>query len=267
MHLTRRSFVVAAAGTALAARGSQRPAVTPATATQGLGVIELRQYTLHKGQRDTLIGMFEQHFIEPQNALGAHIVGTFRDVDDPDRFVWIRGFSDMQTRQRSLEAFYGGPVWHANRQAANLTMLDSDNVLMLRPLSADQGFAATGNGPHESHPIIGARIHYLGSVDARQFASYFNQAVLPHFAQMGAQPIAQLISHDAANNFRLPIREHETVFVWLARWHSVAEEEDCARRWSTVSGWRDRAPESLLPAFMRKAERLRLEPTVRSPLR
>ena len=265
MRLSRRGFVAAAAGTAFAAHGLQTRAVAPAAPS--LGVIELRQYTLHKDRRDTLIDMFEEHFIEPQNVLGAHIVGTFRDVDDPDRFVWIRGFADMPTRQRSLEAFYGGPVWHANRRAANLTLLDSDNVLMLRPVAADQNFAAPGSEAQESHHIIGARIHYLGSADAPQFASYFNQAVLPHFAAMGVQPIAQLISHDAANNFRLPIREHETVFVSFARWNSLAEEEDCARRVAALSGWRDAAPESLLPAFMRKPERLRLVPTARSSLR
>lgn len=264
MYLTRRGFVAAAAGTALGAGVAPSPAIAPAA--PALGVIELRQYTLHKGQRDTLIGMFEEHFIEPQNALGAHIVGTFRDLDDPDRFVWIRGFSDMQIRQRSLEAFYGGPAWRAQRQAANLTMLDSDNVLMLRPASLEQAFAAAPQKTPEPRNIA-ARIHYLGSADPQQFAGYFKQAVLPRFAEMGVKPIAQLISHDAANNFRLPIREHEAVFVWFARWDSLAQEEDAARRWSAVSGWRDGAPESLLPAFMRKPERLRLEPTARSALR
>ncbi|MBV8741887.1 MAG: NIPSNAP family protein [Sinobacteraceae bacterium] len=267
MNLSRRGFVAAAAGSVLGARLPQAPAVTPSGADPALRVIELRQYTLHQGRRDTLIGMFEEHFIEPQNVLGAHIVGTFRDLDDPDRFVWIRGFADMQVRQRSLEAFYGGPVWQAHRQAANLTMLDSDNVLMLRPVSPAQGFAAAGNTAQDSHHIIGARIHYLGPADAPQFASYFNQVLLPRFAAMGVRPLAQLISHEAANNFRLPIREHETVFVWLARWTSLAEEEDWARRWSAVSGWRDEAPESLLPAFMRKPERLRLAPTALSALR
>jgi hypothetical protein len=27
------------------------------------------------------------------------IVGQFRDRERPDRFVWIRGFSDMRSRQ------------------------------------------------------------------------------------------------------------------------------------------------------------------------
>ena len=65
-------------------------------------VFELRQYTLYGGRRNTLISLFEKNFIESQDVVGAHVIGTFRDLDDPDRFVWIRGFRDMSTRQHAL---------------------------------------------------------------------------------------------------------------------------------------------------------------------
>ncbi|HJV62705.1 MAG TPA: hypothetical protein VJ743_17285, partial [Albitalea sp.] len=51
-------------------------------------VIELRQYTLHRGRRETLISLFEREFVESQEALGMHVLGTFRDLDAMDRFVW-----------------------------------------------------------------------------------------------------------------------------------------------------------------------------------
>ena len=95
-------------------------------------VFELRQYTLHPGRRDTLIELFEREFIEPQEAAGMRLVGTFRDLDDADRFVWIRGFPDMERRREALTRFYGGPVWKQHRDAANATMIDSDDVLLLR---------------------------------------------------------------------------------------------------------------------------------------
>ncbi|MEU0397925.1 hypothetical protein ABZ208_35265 [Streptomyces sp. NPDC006208] len=38
----------------------------------------------------------------------------------------------MTRRRRSLEAFYTGPVWRKHRDAANATMIDSDDVLLLR---------------------------------------------------------------------------------------------------------------------------------------
>lgn len=96
-------------------------------------ILELRQYTLKPGQRDVLIELFDREFVETQEATGMRIVGQFRDADDPDRFVWLRGFADMDLRQRALTAFYDGLVWKAHGRQAAATMIDSDDVLLLRP--------------------------------------------------------------------------------------------------------------------------------------
>src|SRR5438034_1313450 len=104
-------------------------------------VVELRQYTLHPGKRDVLIDLFDREFVESQEELGIKIIGQFRDLNDPNRFVWLRGFRDMPSRAEALKAFYGGPVWKAHREAANATMIDSDNVLLLRPARATSGFS------------------------------------------------------------------------------------------------------------------------------
>src|SRR4029453_799553 len=96
-------------------------------------VVELRQYTLHPGQRDVLIDLFDREFVETQEAEGMRVLGQFRDLDNPNRFVWLRGFSDMPGPAHALCAFYGGPAWKAHSKAANATMVDSSNVLLLRP--------------------------------------------------------------------------------------------------------------------------------------
>src|SRR6266850_3737740 len=82
-------------------------------------VIELRQYRLHPGKRNALIDFFEQSLVEPQEAAGMRVLGQFRDKDDADRLVWLRGFRDMPSRAEALQSFYGGPVWKAHRSAAN----------------------------------------------------------------------------------------------------------------------------------------------------
>src|ERR1043165_9345700 len=103
-------------------------------------ILELRQYTLHPGKRDTLIDLFDRTFVDPQEDAGMRVLGQFRDLDDPDRFVWLRGFPDHASRAARLESFYSGPIWKAHRDAANATMIDSDNVLLLRPLDPASGF-------------------------------------------------------------------------------------------------------------------------------
>jgi hypothetical protein len=102
-------------------------------------IVELRQYTLRAGQRDTLITLFDREFVETQEALGIHVIGQFRDLDAGDRFVWMRGFTDMDRRLTGLEAFYGGPDWAEHRSAANATMVDVDDVLLLRPPEGGAG--------------------------------------------------------------------------------------------------------------------------------
>src|SRR3989440_11795062 len=84
-------------------------------------VIELRQYTLHSGKRDVLIDLFDREFVESQEALGMKLIGQFRDLDNPNRFVWLRGFRDMPSRAQALTDFYGGPGWQGQRRAGDPT--------------------------------------------------------------------------------------------------------------------------------------------------
>lgn len=251
--MDRRTLIGAAVtGAAVAA---SRARAAPA----GEQIVELRQYTLHKGGRDTLIGLFEQHFIEPQDEVGAQVLGTFRDLGDPDRFVWMRGFDSMERRQEALAAFYGGPVWQRYRSEANPTMLDSDNVLLLK---LKRGSILGRHGA----AAMRLTIHYLGSADPDAFLLFFDSHMRPLYESAGAPVQAVLISAAQANNFpRLPIREGERVLVWLTRFASAAGEERFDSAMRQASGWRDQAPESLLPAFMRKPEVVRLAPTARSP--
>jgi hypothetical protein len=103
--------------------------------------VELRQYTLHPGKRDVLIDLFDRKFVETQEEVGIKIIGQFQDLDHQDRFVWLRGFRDMTARAKALNDFYSGPVWKAHREAANATMIDSDNVLLLCPAFPTSGFS------------------------------------------------------------------------------------------------------------------------------
>jgi hypothetical protein len=119
------------------------------SAISSLGeLVELRRYRLHPGTREKLITLFDQEFVESQEDEGMRVIGQFRDLDDPDCFVWLRGFADMKARQRALSAFYTGPVWTAHRDAANGTMINSDNILLLRASAPGRGFAPATETHH-----------------------------------------------------------------------------------------------------------------------
>jgi hypothetical protein len=230
-------------------------------------IIELRQYTLHQGMRDTLIELFDREFVESQERLGMRIIGQFRDLDDPNRFVWLRGFDSMATRGDALSAFYGGPVWKAHRDAANATMIDSDNVLLLHPGRADGGFDLSGldrDAPAVSR-LITANIQYLGKDAVQDVIEFFETEMQPRIEAAGGPVIAILTTDSSPNNFPpLPLRDRESVFIWFERHNSEAHYLDYLTRLRAARDWREVAPFALLPQFMRKPEVLRLAPTSRS---
>jgi hypothetical protein len=205
-------------------------------------VVELRRYTLKPGRRDDLIELFEREFVETQEAAGMTLLGQFRDLDAPDRFVWMRGFPDMERRREALAAFYGGPVWKAHRTAANDTMIDSDDVLLLRPVGVPMEVperAAEGRAG-----TITATVLYLAEPADADLKAWFEAEVRPAVDLLGA-----FETEAAANTFpALPVREGEHMFVWLAR------------------GAAPELPMWLKQRLVRPPEVMRLAPTPRSRL-
>lgn len=228
-------------------------------------IVELRQYTLHPGQRDVLIDLFERRFVESQEALGMKVIGTFRDLDRPDRFVWLRGFVDMPSRAAALNAFYSGPVWNAHRDAANTTMVDSDNVLLLRCARADSGFPPAsrrrpGVGAVEVPPgLLVATIYPLTAPADPELVDFFTSTIEPALRAAGVTAIASYRSETSRNNFpRLPVREQDRVFAWFAAFADPADYERSRQALASSTAW---------GAIAGPPEVLRLQATPRSELR
>jgi hypothetical protein len=226
-------------------------------------IVELRQYTLHPGRRDELIALFDREFVESQEALGVEMIGQFRDLDDPNRFVWLRGFADSEARAKALTAFYGGPVWKAHRDAANATMLDSANVLQLKPLAEFRL-----NGGRESAAsggLVVAVLHYLDAAALPAFAEAFASEIRPRIEAAGAKVLGAYVTEDGPNSFpALPVRAGETVLAYVLGFPDSAAFQAYG---AALEDWRGAVPEALLPQFARKPEVLRLLPTARSRLR
>jgi hypothetical protein len=158
-------------------------------------IIELRQYTLRPGTRDGFVERFEREFLDTQQAVGIDVLGTFVDLHDPDRFVWFRGFSSLEQRDAALAAFYDGPVWAALRDETNADLIDSDDVLMLRPRPAKPALPVSVFGE------LAIRVWKLGS-DAEESA-------LEAAIDAGGGDV--LLTHPGPNTFRLPVRDDRVV--------------------------------------------------------
>ena len=236
-------------------------------------IVELRQYTLHPGKRHVLVDLFDREFIEPQEALGMKIIGQFRDVDNRNRFVWLRGFPDMASRAQALQDFYGGPVWKAHREAANATMVDSDNVLLLRPALPTSGFSLNGRhrpaSPANAVPkeVVVATIYYFDAPPDAGFVDFFEQTLMQAVSDTGASTFAYLVTEDSENTFpALPVREGENVFVWFSRFNDPAAYELYVAALARSRRWRGEISKELARRLKRAPEVLRLSPTARSRL-
>jgi hypothetical protein len=220
-----------------------------------------------------LIDLFDREFVETQEAVGMKIIGQFRDLDDRDRFVWLRGFPDMPSRAEALQNFYGGPVWKAHRQTANATMIDSDNVLLLRPASPGAGFSLhentrPGRGASEvPKRLVVATIYYFDAPVSGDFLEFFESTIKPATAAAGATTLAYFVSEQSENTFpALPVRQGENVFVWFARF-SDPSACDCYLAALTRSQlWRETIAGELARRLKAMPEILKLSPTGRSLL-
>jgi quinol monooxygenase YgiN len=236
-------------------------------------IVELRQYTLYPGKRDVLIDLFDREFVESQEALGMKVIGQFRDLDNPNRFVWLRGFRDMPSRAQALKDFYGGPVWKAHREAASATMIDSDNVLLLHPATPTSGFSL-GNrerprpGSNETrNELIVATIYYFNAPVDAGFIEFFEKTVKPAVISSGATVLAYFVTEHSENTFpALPVREGENVFVWFARFNDPAAYERHIAALTQSPRWRDEISKELARRLKREPEILKLSPTTRSLL-
>jgi hypothetical protein len=175
-------------------------------------VLELRQYTMVPGRREEFVELFDREFVEAQEALGMEVVGQFVDLDQPDRYVWMRRFPDMEARKAALEAFYCGKVWAEHSVAANSMMTEWHDVLLLKPSGEGCDLAVNA----ADRPPLGRK-----DAEGRPL-SVLVWKVPPDSIAGSAKAIAQTLPNARAiyvtepspNTFpRLPVREDESVVV------------------------------------------------------
>jgi hypothetical protein len=223
-----------------------------------LGVIELRRYLLHPGQRDALVDLFDREFIEPQEAVGVTVIGQFLDDDHPDTFTWLRGFTDMPARRQALTAFYSGPVWAHHRDAANTTMINSDNVLLLTPTPNSAALALTHRVEPEdqtgpARPVHIVTYHLARSSSPTEISKLGDRLT----KQVGTELHMLLTSLHAVNDFpALPVREGENVVVAVLSFNGDDHDRPQRDAGATVFG-----------DVLTSTEVFRLHPTNRSRLR
>ena len=229
--------------------------------------IEFRRYTIKDGERAHFAEYFDTYFPEAMQQLGAIAAGDFLDRGNANLFTWIRGFHDMDERARVNSAFYYGPVWKEHKKTLNDLMVDSDNVLLLHPVS-------------DKHPLLilpavdpiaepagakGVLAGLLFAVRADHLDAFIAQAEteLSHLASSDVREAGLFVTLNERNNFpQLPVRTDGPWLLWLA----VAKDDASA---ASLGAAMNRAKAALLAtgALQTDPESMMLDPSKRSRLR
>jgi NIPSNAP protein len=183
-------------------------------------IVELRQYLLQRGRRDELIELFDRELVDSQEAVGARVIGQFRDVDRVNHFVWLRGFHDHLARQQALTSFYGGPVWREHGRAAAATMIDSDDVHQLNAISEpDDRLGIRLSSDRDRGGNRGAILVVVAHRRSDQTTDQddlIREHLIPIVEDGGVRTVGVYTTDPTANPYpTLPVRP-SNVLVWIA---------------------------------------------------
>jgi hypothetical protein len=231
-------------------------------------VFEFRRYMVKEGEREHFARYFESYFPEAFQQLGAIAAGSFFERRNPLGFTWIRGFHTMEDRAVANAEFYYGSVWKEHKKTMNDLMTDSDNVLLLRPLSPERGvpILPAVDPVTERDGAQGIVVAQIFAVKANHVEEFAREAesTFANYRAAGAHEAGLLATLDVTNNFpQLPIRTDGPYLVWLGIFkdNQILENEfapvaERSRPSLSATGLLRAAPELLI-----------LDPTHRSRLR
>jgi len=186
---------------------------------ENINVLELRNYLLKPNLADAFGHYFHSKFVAPMNELGGYTLGEFKINDVNDRFVWLRGFTDMKTRVKFLNDFYiDSPTWNEHGRGANEMMINSDNVYLLKPLHK--------NAFSKTDKAITVVDFYTCNSTLDKVIQLFDAEYIPFLKSINIEDISLWVSEMTENDFpRLPVFQDKNLLVTLSSYQDRNEYE------------------------------------------
>lgn len=93
-------------------------------------IVEVRSYRIKPGLRAEFIKLFETRAIPALRSHGMKILGPLLDLENPNKFVWLRSFPSLDERERMKNSFYESELWKNELEAIAMSMLESYDVVL-----------------------------------------------------------------------------------------------------------------------------------------
>jgi hypothetical protein len=93
-------------------------------------IVEVRSYRIKAGRRAEFLTFFQTRAVPALRSHGMRVLGPLLDLENPNKFVWLRSFPSLEERERMRTAFYEGPTWKNELEAIAMPMLESYDVTL-----------------------------------------------------------------------------------------------------------------------------------------
>jgi hypothetical protein len=185
-------------------------------------VIELRNYMLRPGKRDSFIIGFEDKILDTLNGRGNYVLGQYRVKGAEDNFLWIRGFNDMPSRLNALKGFYSCKYWQEVVWIPQAYILNYTNVNLLKPLSFpgknknnSTGFSSDWFGKPKGITVVDYYYATNGWLD--RLIDFMQTKYDPVLQASNVENISYWISEQAINEYiDLPVYQDKNLLVTIS---------------------------------------------------
>ena len=187
---------------------------------QEIKVLELRNYLLKPNTLEEFGKYFSSHFENPMNELGGYTLGKFNISNVSDRFVWFRGFADMQARVKFLNDFYiNSSTWKQFGPEANNMMINSDNVYLLKPLT--EGVTTDLLANDDGIAVVD---FYICNSTLDKVIDLFNNRYIEFLKTLHINNTTLWVSEMRENDFpRLPVFQDKNLLVQITNYATEKE--------------------------------------------
>jgi quinol monooxygenase YgiN len=93
-------------------------------------IVEVRSYRIKPGHREEFIRLFETRAVPALRSHGMKVLGPLLDLENPNKFVWLRSFPSLEERERMKNEFYGGELWKNELEAIAMPLIESYDVIL-----------------------------------------------------------------------------------------------------------------------------------------
>jgi hypothetical protein len=93
-------------------------------------IVEVRSYRIKPGHREEFVEFFEKRAVPALRSHGMKILGPLLDVENPNKFVFLRSFPSLEERDRMKNEFYEGELWKNELEGIAMPLIDSYDVIL-----------------------------------------------------------------------------------------------------------------------------------------